>query len=190
MDCSLYDYSIMEDSAYFGIHPDLQSPQPSSAICWNAGVTCQGPDAFGVYTDCVPSEHEAMQPTQRYTSYLIEELRDSQGKEVVMLAIAGVPSGGPTALETRDWRESDVLPEELEEGTVAAHKQWEFGIGPGCTAEVDVGTYIQALPPLRVREVCESLDTPDGGRRCCIESICNSDYASAIDCLGELIDAP
>jgi hypothetical protein len=43
---------------------------------------------------------------------------------------------------------------------------------------------------LRVREVCDSLDTPDGGRRCCIESICNSDYASAIDCLGELIDAP
>jgi hypothetical protein len=186
------DLSMLEDPQHWEIHPDLGNPQVSSGACWNVGMTCNGPDAMGVYTDCAPSDLEALQPPERYTSYFIEVLREELGKEVVMLAIGGVPSGGVGALEFHDWRDGpypmgDVLPEAWEDGLTAAHKQWELGIGPGCTAEIAEGTYIQAVPPARVREVCESLDTTDR-RRCCIESICDSDYASAITCLGELID--
>jgi len=83
----------------------------------------------------------------------------------------------------------------------AAHKQWEFGIGPGCTgvttvvdketgeeSEVFTG---QAIPPVRIREVCESLnETDEDGNtktRCCIESICDDDFSPAVDCLTGII---
>jgi hypothetical protein len=193
MDCSLSDVSIMDDDDYWNVHPDTGSRRQSSALCWNAGVTCDGPDAMGVYEDCVASANPAMQPIERYTTYLIDELRGNQGKDVVMLAIAGVPSGGASALQFRNWRdgeypEGDILPEDDAEGATAAHKDWELGIGPGCTADVGDERYIQAIPPLRVREVCESLDVPEG-RRCCIESICDDDYTSAITCLGDVLDA-
>jgi hypothetical protein len=53
----------------------------------------------------------------------------------------------------------------------------------------------QAVPPVRVRSVCESLDIPDDPAtpqdeaevRCCIESICDEDFSPAIRCLTGLI---
>jgi hypothetical protein len=45
----------------------------------------------------------------------------------------------------------------------------------------------QAIPPVRVRQVCESLNEGDEVR-CCIESICSENFANAIDCLTGLIE--
>lgn len=130
-----------------------------------------------------------------------------------MLGVLGVPpvtrrqmdppyapiEGGVEALVFHDWRDpaypdGDILPDEWDDSVTAAHKQAEFGIGPGCTAVTP--SYVgQAIPPVRIRSVCESLDVPDdpdtpaneGKTRCCIESICGDDFSPALRCLTGLI---
>jgi hypothetical protein len=218
-DCSVMDYDIMMDEQFQEIDPDTMEPAPSSAICWNSGVSCNGPDAMGVYNDCQSiDDNGALQPINRYTNYLINELRENQKKEVVMLGILGVPevtahnenppfeptAGGVESLEIRNWRDGeypagDILPDEFSNGVTAADKQADFGVGPGCTGGDAVSGFTgQAIPPVRIREVCEALniEKSDGtvDVRCCIESICDDDFSAAIRCLtgiiGEAIVAP
>ncbi|MEM6290811.1 MAG: hypothetical protein AAGA54_06080 [Myxococcota bacterium] len=215
-DCSVQNYDIMTDATYQEVEPGSGMPESSSAICWNAGVSCQGPDANGVYSDCASSSTaETLQPISRYTNYLINSLREDQGKEVVMLGILGVPevtqrnevapfeplAGGVFDLEYRNWRDGeftgipgggDILPDEFAGGVTAADKQFDFGVGPGCTGGDAVNGFTgQAIPPVRVKEVCESLniDNGDGTEdiRCCIESICDDDFSPAIKCLAGII---
>ena len=214
-DCSVQNYDIMTDAAYQEVEPGSGMPESSSAICWNAGVSCQGPDASGTYSDCVASDTaDTLQPISRYTSYLINTLREGGKKEVVMLGILGVPevtehnpnapfeptAGGVFDLEYRNWRDGefngvagggDILPDEFATGTTAADKQFDFGVGPGCTGG-SAGSFTgQAIPPVRIKEVCESLniENADGtiDPRCCIESICDDDFSAAIQCLAGII---
>ncbi len=219
VDCSVQNYSIMMDEQYQEIDPDTMQPAPSSAICQNAGVSCNGPDAMGVYSDCTSiNDNGALQPISRYTNYLVNELRENQKKEVVMLGILGVPevtahnenppyeptAGGLKDLVYRNWRDGeypagDILRAEFAAGVTAADKQADFGIGPGCTGGDAVSGFTgQATPATRIFEVCEALniEKPDGSVevRCCIESICDDDFSAAIRCLtgiiGEAIVAP
>ena len=218
VDCSVMDYDIMMDEQYQEIDPDTMEAEPSSAICQNAGVSCNGPDAMGIYSDCMSVDNGALQPITRYTNYLINELRENQNKEVVMLGILGVPevtahnenppfeptAGGLMDLVYRNWREGefpagDILPDEFANGVTADDKQHEFGIGPGCTGGDAVSGFTgQATPATRIFEVCEALniERQDGtvDVRCCIESICDDDFSAAIRCLtgiiGEAIVAP
>jgi hypothetical protein len=210
-DCSVMDYSIMEDPAFQNVNPASGSPAPTSAICWNAGVECVGPDAMGVFSECSPQEGGGLQPITRYTNYLVSELRENQGKEVIMLGILGVPlvtahnpdapfqpiAGGVMDLVYRNWRDGqypagDILPAEFATGETAADKQFDFGIGPGCTGQDLAGNFTgQAIPPVRIRRVCEDLNyTNNAGEeqiRCCIESICDDDFSPAIECLTGII---
>jgi hypothetical protein len=94
----------------------------------------------------------------------------------------------------RDWRDpdypngGDILPDQWDDGLDASFKQYEFGVGPGCTGEDGMGGFTgQAIPPVRVKEVCEALDTADE-IRCCIESICDTDFSHAIRCMAGLIE--
>jgi hypothetical protein len=210
-DCSIEDFSIMEDPAVQSINPNSGMPEPSSAICWNAGMSCTGPDAMGVFSSCEPQEG-GLQEISRYTSFLVDELRGTQGKEVVMLEIVGVPpvtahspeppyqptSGGAFDLVYRNWVDGpwpagDILPDEWADGVTAADKQFDFGIGPGCTGTDAMGDFTsQALPPGRMLEVCQALDYVDDATgeqryRCCIESICDQAHDAAADCLVGLI---
>jgi hypothetical protein len=208
MDCSVSNYDIMMDESLQAIDPDTLEPGPSSAICWNAGMACKGPDAGGTYENCQPTDLDALRPISRYLNYLVDELRENQGKDVVMLQIVGVPSvtahaaelprtpieGGVLDLVYRRWRdgeypEGDIVPEEFAEGVDAEEKEFSFGIGPGCTQPSDAG-HIQAIVPGRLREVCEGLNVSDdlAGTRCCIESVCDNNYTGAIACLGGLIE--
>ncbi|MCX4243403.1 vWA domain-containing protein [Paraliomyxa miuraensis] len=228
-DCSVRDFSIMDEPTFMEIDPISGQKLPSSAICWNAGVVCDGlePDT-GVYAGCaatnkgvegavgVSDAQAVLHPTGRYKG-LLQSLR-GQGREVIMLGVLGVPevtdhapvpphqpiAGGLEALVYRQWRDPDVpaggdiLPDEWNDGTRAVRKQFEFGIGPGCTGydpATDVYTG-QAIPPVRIRDVCESLNTPDDPMtseidetriRCCVESICDDDFSPAIRCLTGLI---
>jgi len=203
-DCSVADFAVMDNPEFQEVNPQTGMQTWSSAICWNAGVDC-GPPVDGVFPDCTSTSDDGLQPVSRYTSF-IDDLRDNQGKEVVMLGILGVPvvtehnvnapfeptAGGVADLVYRQWIDGqypvgDILPDEFGNGITAAYKQWEFGIGPGCTGQDGQGGFTgQAIPPLRVREVCDSLDS-DGGVHCCLESICDSDFAPAIDCLAGMI---
>lgn len=174
---------------FWEIDPDVgTTTQPTSAVCWNAGVECGAPDGNGVYTDCTSVDHGVLHPLERYTQYLNTELVDVGDKDVVMLGIVGVPAGGVDELVYHDWQDGpwpagEILPGQPD----AAHQQFEHGIGPGCTGEDGMGGFTgQALPPVRLREVCESLDQP-GSTRCCLQSVCSTDYGPALSCLGELL---
>lgn len=199
-DCSVRDYAIMTDNDYFA---SLDGEKlPSSAICWNAGVTCNGPDANGVYVNCFSDDaDEALHPLSRYNDFLQLYMRETLNKEVLMLGILGVPvvtahnpdpphepiAGGVNDLVYRKWRDSDILPEDELKGVDVDFQQWAFGIGPGCTGQDGEGNITgQAIPPVRVKEVCEGLDY-DGKIRCCIESVCDDDFSPAIGCLTDVL---
>jgi hypothetical protein len=207
-DCSIQDFSIMTDSTYHEVDPLTMMTRASSALCWNAGVACTGPDGSGTYSECHAADGP-LQPTSRYIDYLVGDLRDNQGKEVIMLGILGVPlvsarnpdppfqptAGGVFDLVYRDWADGqypggDILPDEFTAGVTAADKTFDFGIGPGCTGTDGNGGFTgQAIPPVRIKEVCEALNLDDTaeGTRCCIESICDSDFSPAIACLTGII---
>ena len=206
-DCSIQDFSIMTESTYHEVDPATGNTRASSALCWNAGVDCTAAGA-GAYSECHSRDGE-MQPTSRYINFLVGELRENRGKEVIMLGILGVPpvternpnppfqptAGGVFDLMYRDWADGqypggDILPDEFTAGVTAADKQFDFGIGPGCTGTDANGDFTgQAIPPVRIKEVCEALNLDDTaeGTRCCIESICDDDFSPAIECLTGII---
>jgi hypothetical protein len=210
-DCSVQEYSMMDDESLMNVNPNTGAPAASSAMCWNAGMDCAGPDAMGVYSSCQPQVSD-LQEVTRYTNYLVGELRESQGKEVVMLGIVGVPpvvehdadppyqptAGGAFDLVYRNWIDfpypaGDIVAAEWAAGVTAADKQFELGIGPGCTGFDSMGDFVsQAIPPGRILEVCQALDYVDEATgepryRCCLESICDEDHTAAIDCFMGLV---
>ena len=209
-DCSVRSpdgYAFFTDqmqNTYWEINPDTGTKtQATSAVCWNAGVDCGAPGPNGEYADCTAIDTGVLHPINRYIAYLKDELIDNQNKEVIMLGILGVPevtahnpqppfnptAGGVLDLTYRQWVDGaypmgDILPGD--DGT-AGTKEFEFGVGPGCTGEDGMGGFTgQAIPPVRVKEVCESLNEEDQ-LRCCIESICDTDFSDAIGCLTGII---
>lgn len=214
-DCSVKDYTMIHDETFMEWDPEAEEYRASSAICWNAGVTCSGPDVDGVYTDCQSTTNDKLQPTARYIDFL-QYFVQNQDKEVVMLGILGVPlvtrhsddlpyepiEGGVHALVYRDWDagvypSGDILPLDNASGEDAMTKTFQFGIGPGCTGQDGMGGFTgQAIPPVRIKEVCESLnrdddpgtaDVDETAVRCCIESICDTDFSAALNCLSGII---
>lgn len=200
VDCSGADVSATSDDAYWEVDPMTGMPAPSPAVCWNAGVDCQGPDADGSYSECSLTAS----PLFDVAAYLglLEELREVRGKDVVMLGALGVPpvtahgeeapfppiEGGLDALVVREWTEGDLLPADASDGLTIEDKHFATGIGPGCTEIGRDGEPLgQASPSLRVAQLCKGLDrVDDNGEpalRCCIESICDDDFSSAINCL-------
>ncbi|MEM6993962.1 MAG: hypothetical protein AAF721_25850 [Myxococcota bacterium] len=206
------------ETTFWNINPDLEIPQATSAVCWNSGIECIDDEGDGIYESCASKQNDVLHDVDRYISYL-EYLTEDRNKEVVMLGIVGVPEvtahnedppfqpieGGVLALQYRDWVDGeydgsagggDILPDEWMGGmgATADTKRFEFGaIGPGCTGQDADGNFTgQAIPPVRIREVCESLDrvdeeTGDPVIRCCMESICDTDYSDAINCLTGIV---
>jgi hypothetical protein len=207
-DCSVrspdgYAY-FTEDNTYWEVDPDTGTKtQATSAVCWNAGVDCGAPDQNGVYAECHSIDTGVLQPLTRYLNYLQDDLIATKNKEVIMLGILGVPpvtehnpnppyqptAGGVMDLVYRDWIDGaypggDILPGDTDN---AAQKEFQFGIGPGCTGEDGMGGFTgQAIPNVRVQEVCEALNEDDQ-IRCCIESVCDTDFSGAISCLAGII---
>jgi hypothetical protein len=112
-------------------------------------------------------------------------------------------AGGVFDLVYRDWRDpeyptGDILPDEWAAGVNAEYKAYQFGVGPGCTGQNEAGDFTgQAIPPVRIKEVCQALDIPDDPEtpnvdeteiRCCMESICDTDFSPALQCLAGLIE--
>ncbi len=197
-DCSVDNYDIMSDTEFFENDPASGMPMASSAICWNASIDCT--DIGGGEYDCAPNDEERLHPLERYRSYLTGFLTAELGKPVFMAGIVGVPSvtehldrppftpiaGGVEDLVLRDWTEGDVLPGEAALGVTAADKQFDFGIGPGCTNSGSTGRE-QGLPPLRTAALCQSLAEDQSVDACCLESICDNDYGAAMRCLAGML---
>ncbi|WAS98029.1 VWA domain-containing protein [Nannocystis punicea] len=155
---------------------DPDAPAPTSALCWNAGVRCEG--AGPQFAGCFSENHDVggvpgaaddaavLQPLSRYVGFLqgIEDLkRQSDPKsEVRVMMIAGVPQG----YETHD---AEIVYEEAPDPQV----QNDFGIGFGCLDTDSLG----GVPPVREREVAEAFAVGDERD---IFSICADDYSAAL----------
>ncbi len=192
-ECSMTETDWMFDEQY-----EPGSALPASAVCWNAGVECDGPDALGVYSDCASAEGP-LTPMYRYHEQLAW-LADEYALEIRMIAITGVPpvsghnpappfepiAGGVDDLAVHDWRDGlvpdgDMLPGDEDD---AAALQELYGIGPGCAVvDAEAGHVARALPNHRVNEVCRTLDDDDPATatHCCIESAC--DPIAGLDCI-------
>jgi hypothetical protein len=201
-DCSIDDFSIMEDPAWWNTNPGTGLPAPSSALCWNAGVSCDGPDADGVFSNCAVATGTPLEEVSRYTDYLRGQLVDVQHKPIEFFAINGVPAvtdyddtppyapiaGGELDLLVRQWRDGpypsgDILPDDVDAGVTAQDKTFELGIGPSCTGQTMSGEFTgQAVPNLRLLEVCHALDDDARGQpHCFVDSVCSESYAPILN---------
>lgn len=186
------------------VDPITGRPAPSEALCWHAAVSCKGPDATGTFEACTPTS-APLTPVTEYLAFL-DALRDATNKTIILVGAVGIPpvtehnvdspfeptAGGMHAVEVRQWRDTDLTLPDLAAGRTTVDKQFELGVGPACTGLTDGGDVVgQAIPSLRILEVCRGLDASNEGGfprvRCCMESICDEDLTPALYCLDALI---
>ncbi|EDM79168.1 hypothetical protein PPSIR1_27418 [Plesiocystis pacifica SIR-1] len=156
---------------------DPNSPFPTSAVCWNAGVDCTGDPSQ--YDDCVAANKDVdgnatgdsqavLHPVSRYTQFLEGLAADKQGGTVRVGLIAGVDTNGEPYY-------ADVT-------STDPSFQDSFGIGPGCAAPSPLGgaEIVQAVPPVRMLEAQGSLSAG-------AYSACNFDgYDTALSTMASL----
>ncbi len=150
----------------------------TSAVCWNAGVSCSGdpldcqPTDFG--PDGSPTADPSaavLHPMSRYFG-LLQGVADGKlaERDVLVSLIAGVPEGFPEVplvFATSDDADFQEL----------------FGIAAGCTSVID-GVEQTAVPPVRLLELAEAFPVGERG----VYSVCSADYTPAIeDIVGDLI---
>ena len=162
---------------------DPAASQPTSAVCWNAGVSCTG--GPGVYTDCTSENYDAsgaagasdadavLHPVSRYTTLLQEKENDKQSRnpsqEVLVGVIAGVPPGYARGEAEITYQDSQA----------DAQFQSDYGIGPGCESSAG-----KAIAPVRLKEFAEFFEV-DGAPN--LFSICNDNYAEALRAIADTI---
>jgi hypothetical protein len=162
--------SIFDADGNKAFWSDPSASFPTSAVCWNAGVQCSGDPSN--YDSCNPinkgidgtldvSDDEAvLYPVSRYIN-LLQGIEDAKGRDVIVSLIAGVDLAGVPFYA--------ASPEPLFQNS--------FGIGPGCEAPnpLDPDEPIQAIPPVRLRDVTNAFTTEN------MFSICDSDYSPALE---------
>jgi hypothetical protein len=182
LDCSYNPEfgEIFTTNKTFWSNPD--DPQATSAVCFNAGVKCDGDGPtyancqsanFGVDgTEGVADDQAVLQPLSKYLNFL-QKLEDDKktkqpDQEVLVALIAGVPPG----YETRD---ADIVYQD------SADPEFQdlFGIGAGCTLPnaMDPDKPQTAVPPVREREFAEAFQVGEDRN---LFSICQDDYSEAL----------
>ncbi|PCC74972.1 hypothetical protein SAMN02745121_08813 [Nannocystis exedens] len=162
---------------------DPDAPAPTSALCWNAGVRCEG--AGPTYAGCSAENHDlegnpgvsdekaVLRPVSHYTAFL-QAIEDEKRKfdpfaEVRVMMIAGVPRG-------YESHQAEIVYEDSFDPQV----QNDFGIGHGCIDAESLG----AVPPVREREVAEAFAV---GEDRDIFSICDDDYSATMAAIASRI---
>lgn len=158
---------------------------PTSAVCWNAGVSCD----FSMDTDqctsinldvdgneALDDEDAALYPLSKYTSFVSALEEDKQtrnpGQEVLVSAIVGVPANYP-----------DIQQLSYAQGADASNPdsfQARFGVGQGCSSQV-----AEAVPPVRLKEFAEAFLVGDNDNN--LFSVCGTDYSPALASIAESI---
>jgi len=153
---------------------DQAAASPTSAVCWNAGVACDGGECRSVNLDVdghevadEDAERDAvLRPVSRYIE-LVQRLK--REKEAIPYSgtvfvglIGGVNSDGSVT-----YQPSLMDPE----------YQADFGIGPGCQS--DMG---RAMPPVRLRELAEAFRWGDHRN---MVSICEYEYERSLEPFAE-----
>jgi hypothetical protein len=159
---------------------DPAAGQPTSAVCWNAGVRCEGgPGDYASCTavdkdlqgDLTEPQNAVLHPVSRYVDALHEvgaekEARGGNG-QVLTAVIAGVPLDYPQTGVVAYADSSDPA------------FNLEYGIGPGCGQGTETVWNPPGIPPVRMLELAEHFAPQDTGRN--VFSICDDDYAIALE---------
>ena len=163
---------------------DPSASFPTSAVCWNAGVTCTGSDPSN-YDTCeavnkdvngnenVPDSEAVLHPMSRYFGLLdgIEEQKKNynEAQEIIVALIGGVDNQGNTFYGDVDSTDPEF--------------QNNFGIGPGCTAPPPMGQTepVTAVPPVRLKALVNRYTEGN------MFSICNDDYSAALEAIANKI---
>jgi len=158
---------------------------PTSAMCWAAGVACDGPAPN--YSACHAENHDStgnpgavddqavLFPPTKYIEFVASIEQNKQAfdadAQVIVSLIAGVPPGYDSYAAEIPYADSPDF-----------NFQASFGIGPGCIADPTT----TAVPPVREREFAEAFnEDPDARRN--LYSVCDPDYSAAMASIGERI---
>jgi len=161
-----------EGSRRFWSDPEAEAP--TSAVCWNAGVVCEG--GPGTYDTCyaenidtaehvgVPSDNAVLTPV----STLRDELRDiadawsyyAFAPGFIELTMIG---GGPPGYATD---EAELV---YTDGQDDPDFALRYGVGPGCRDDDEA-----AVPPARLLGAADEV----------VGSICEDDYGPALAAVG------
>ncbi|MEM7159237.1 MAG: vWA domain-containing protein [Myxococcota bacterium] len=159
--------------------PDTDAQLAPSAVCWNAGVSCETTSEGRVHCDPVDLDangnpanegSEVLQPLDRYMELLYEidefkrRVTGQPGSQVLVSVIAGVANDGAQSIHYDTAATGEFVD--------------NFGVGPGCTS--DNG---QAVPPVRLRTLAEVFDGDAGSPN--LYSICNANYVQALTSIAE-----
>ena len=154
---------------------DQDAASPTSAVCWNAGVQCDGNgcqsvnlDVNGNQVEGDPEKEAVLRPLSRYTE-IVQQLENQKqeitpDQEVLVALIGGVNSDGSVS-----YQESLTDPQ----------FQADFGIGPGCESSAG-----RAVPPVRLREFAEEFQVAGANN---MFSICDADYSPALRAIATAI---
>ena len=160
---------------------DPSADLPTSALCWNAGVVCQGdPSSYDICDPVnkgvngeldVDDEEAVLRPVSRYVNLVegieLEKQALDPSQEVIVALIGGVDASGvPYYADSPDPEFQEL-----------------FGIGPGCEAPnpLDPENPIQAIPPVRLRDMTKAFTENN------MFSICESDYSPALEAVADRI---
>lgn len=163
---------------------DPDAAAPTSAVCWNAGVTCVG-DPSG-YDSCeatnkdlagnegaaVADTDAVLQPLNRYVELFDMLMQDKRALDPTQQPIIGVVAGVDLQghLVFADIGDSD--PE----------FQQTFGIGPGCEGYgPNIDPPIRATPPVRLNAALTALGSPGN-----IFSACVDDWSPVLEELASI----
>lgn len=149
---------------------DPEADAPTSAVCWNAGIVCEG--GPGTYDACepanidtaehvdVPADNAILTPVSTFT----RELRDLDGDGIAgaswasgsieLALIGGVPPGYATG-------EAELVYTDGQDDPAFALR---YGVGPGCRDDDEA-----AVPPTRLLDL--AMPT---------YSVCDDDYGPAL----------
>ncbi len=157
---------------------------PTSEVCWNAGVECDG--GPGTYSECravnkgidgepTDADHSVIYDVQRYIDFL-QELEDRKrdvdpDAEVLVAVLAGVPAGYPAGTEEIVYADGDDVDYLL-----------NMGIGAGCSSPNG-----KAVPPVRLRKFAEAFALTDEIADRNLYSVCAEDYSPALTQIADKI---
>lgn len=169
-DCSVapgHSDIFVDNPAFWG---DLAPPDLSPAICWRAGVVCEGPGP--VYADCVPAnlradgepgapEDAVLVPVSDVAQAVRATLHPEYGLPTgaAVMAIGGVPTDAAQKVPYADAADPAF--------------QAEHGVGPGCEADD-----MRAPPPVRLGAFAAEFPFAEQGSRA---SVCSDELTGVAD---------
>ncbi|MEE9385255.1 MAG: VWA domain-containing protein [Nannocystaceae bacterium] len=187
LDCSYnpdHGDIFTDDNTTFWLDPN---DGPRSGICWEAGVECSG--GGSPYDECHSANLDddgdevdegdagkdaVLHPISRYINLLQgyeneKNEQNSQGQEVIVSVLGGVPHGYPAGDEPLNYFEETDETQAI-----------QFGVVPGCLSQGGGRAY----PPVRLREWAEAFEI---GGKINLFSICSDDYAPALKAIADAI---